>query len=129
VSHDRALLDAIAERTLAIEDGELRGYDGGWAEMLRRREERAARASVPEPRPAKARAKPERVAHKPRPSELEKIEGEIAAREAEVAELEAKLATDWSDVEVLAAHKLARDALTALLERWEALFEAQAERT
>src|SRR5581483_440830 len=29
VSHDRALLDAIAERTLAIEDGELHAYDGG----------------------------------------------------------------------------------------------------
>src|SRR5262249_24808007 len=38
VSHDRALLDAIAERTLAIEDGELRTYDGGWAELLRARE-------------------------------------------------------------------------------------------
>src|SRR5207237_1159167 len=43
VSHDRALLDAIAERTLAIEDGELRAYDGGWAELLRVREEREAR--------------------------------------------------------------------------------------
>src|SRR6476469_1397172 len=48
VSHDRALLDAIAERTLAIEDCELHSYEGGWAEMLRRREEREARAK-PEP--------------------------------------------------------------------------------
>src|SRR4029077_19277121 len=54
VSHDRALLDAIAERTLAIEDGELHGYDGGWAEMLRRREERAAIAVAPAPKPVKA---------------------------------------------------------------------------
>ena len=51
VSHDRALLDAVAERTLAIEDGELHAYDGGWAEMLRRREERGARtAAAPEPK-------------------------------------------------------------------------------
>ncbi len=126
VSHDRALLDAIAERTLAIEEGELHGYDGGWAEMLRRREERAARAVAPEPKPAKA-PKP-KPTPKPRKSELERIEVEIAAREAEVAQLETKLAEDWSDVEVLAAHKLARDALKALLERWEALFEAQTER-
>jgi ATP-binding cassette subfamily F protein 3 len=130
VSHDRALLDAIAERTLAIEDGELHGYDGGWAEMLRRRDERAARAATPERKPAKvlrkaAAPKPKRVAQ----SELVKIEAEIAAREVEVAELEAKLAQDWSDVDLLAAHTLARDALKALLERWEALFEAQAERT
>src|SRR5262249_59345588 len=32
VSHDRALLDAVAERTLAIEDGAVNSYDGGWAE-------------------------------------------------------------------------------------------------
>jgi len=126
VSHDRALLDAIAERTLAIEDGELHAYDGGWAEMLRRREERAAReAPPPQPKPPKAKPAPKQ---RPRPSELERIESEIAAREAEVAELERKLAEDWSDVDVLAAHKLARDALTSLLERWEALFEAQTER-
>src|SRR5665647_3974964 len=72
VSHDRALLDGIAERTLAIEDGELHAYDGGWAEMLRRREERAARASAPKPEPKqekRPKAKPQR-ATKPRPSEL-----------------------------------------------------------
>src|SRR5207248_1775906 len=31
VSHDRALLDAVAERTLAIDGRELHSYDGGWA--------------------------------------------------------------------------------------------------
>src|SRR2546426_4189221 len=39
VSHDRALLDAVAERTIAIEDRQLNSYDGGWAEYVRRREE------------------------------------------------------------------------------------------
>jgi ATP-binding cassette, subfamily F, member 3 len=121
VSHDRALLDAIAERTLAIEEAELHAYDGGWAEMLRRREQRAAAVAVPEPKPVKAaRAK---AAPKPRPSELQRIEAEIATQEATVAELEEKLAKDWSDVETLAAHKRSRDALQALLERWEQLFE------
>jgi hypothetical protein len=51
------------------------------------------------------------------------VETEISAREAEVAELELKLAEDWSNVDVLAAHKRSRDALQALLERWEELFE------
>jgi hypothetical protein len=70
-------------------------------------------------RPPKPRAR--------RPSELERVESEIAVREAEVRELEAKLAADWSDVETLAAHKRSRDALQALLERWETLFaQAQA---
>ncbi len=125
VSHDRALLDAIAERTLAIEDGELRAYDGGWAELLRVREEREARAK-PEPpvERAKPAAKPRTAKPKARrPSALERIEAEIAVREAEVAELEKKLAEDWTDVDVLAAHKRSRDALTALLQRWEQLFE------
>jgi ATP-binding cassette subfamily F protein 3 len=126
VSHDRALLDAIAERTLAIEDGKLCAYDGGWAELLRRREERQARAK-PEPPVERVKPKPPKpkaaAAKKPRSSELERIEAEIAAREAEVAELERKLAEDWTDVDVLAAHKRSRDALTALLERWEQLFD------
>jgi ATP-binding cassette, subfamily F, member 3 len=121
VSHDRALLDAVAERTLAIEDGELHSYDGGWAEMLRRREERSARAVKPEPKVERKR-KPAKAAPK-RPSELEQIEAEISAREAEVADLERRLASDWSDVETLAAHKQARDSLQALLTRWEDLFE------
>ncbi|MBV8256457.1 MAG: ABC-F family ATP-binding cassette domain-containing protein, partial [Actinobacteria bacterium] len=122
VSHDRALLDAVAERTLAIEDGELHGYDGGWAEMLRRREERAAREAPP-PEPAKPKSAKPRPAPRPKRSELDRVEAEIAAREAEVAQLEEKLAADWNDVDTLAAHRRSRDALTALLERWEALFE------
>jgi ATP-binding cassette subfamily F protein 3 len=128
VSHDRALLDAIAERTLAIEDKELHSYDGSWAELLRRREERAAREKPKPPpppveRPKQAPKPKPSASKKRRPGELERIEAEIAAREAEVAQLEAKLADDWTDVDVLAAHKRSRDALTALLARWEQLFD------
>jgi ATP-binding cassette subfamily F protein 3 len=39
VSHDRALLDAVGTRTVAVEDGSLRSYAGGWAEYVRAREE------------------------------------------------------------------------------------------
>ena len=93
--------------------------------MLRRREERAARtAPKAEPKPQK-QPKP-KPAPRPRVSELQKVEAEIATREAEVAELEQRLAADWSNVDALAAHKRSRDALSALLERWEELFEAQA---
>ena len=45
VSHDRALLDAVGTRTIAVEDGTLQSYAGGWAEYLRAREERR---SLPE---------------------------------------------------------------------------------
>jgi ATP-binding cassette subfamily F protein 3 len=40
VSHDRALLDAVGTRTIAVEDGTLHSYAGGWAEYVRAREER-----------------------------------------------------------------------------------------
>ncbi len=120
VSHDRALLDAIAERTLAIEDGTIRAYDGGWAEMSRRREEREAPPPPPprKPKPARPAPPPAR-----RPSELERLEQEIAACEAEVAGLEAKLAEDWGNVETLQEHAARREALRAMIARWEELFE------
>jgi hypothetical protein len=57
------------------------------------------------------------------PSELDLVEAQIAATEARVSELEGKLAEDWADMEVLSAHRAARDELKALLGRWELLFE------
>ncbi len=122
VSHDRALLDGIAERTLAIEHGTLNSYDGGWAEYTRRREQVDAPAPSPDPEPKKAKPRPA----KPRPkraTELERIETQIAEGEERVADLERQLADDWSDMAKLSAHRKARDELQALLERWEQLFE------
>ena len=123
VSHDRALLDAVAQRTLAIEDKRLNSYDGGWAEYVRLREARL----TPPPAPAAIEQKAPKVrtrAPRPQsPSELERIEAEIAERERSVAELERRLADNWNDVETLAAHRRARDELQALLERWETAFE------
>jgi ATP-binding cassette, subfamily F, member 3 len=40
VSHDRALLDAVGTRTVAVEDGALHSYVGGWPEYVRVRDER-----------------------------------------------------------------------------------------
>jgi ATP-binding cassette subfamily F protein 3 len=121
VSHDRALLDAAAQRTLAIEDRQLNSYDGGWADYVRAREARA----LPPPPPPPAEPKPVKVAkpRKPAPSELERIEAQIAERESAVADLERRLAEDWNDVETLAAHRQARDELQSLLQRWETAFE------
>ena len=41
ISHDRALLDAVGTRTVALEDQTLHSYVGGWPEYVRVREERA----------------------------------------------------------------------------------------
>ena len=126
VSHDRALLDAVAERTLAIEDGALVSSSGGWAEYLRRRAPEPA-AAEPRPKPPKP-DKPKAERPRPRgPSPLELVEREIARCEERVAELEGRLAQDWANIDLVAAHRAAREDLAALIGRWEALFdEAQA---
>jgi ATP-binding cassette subfamily F protein 3 len=120
VSHDRALLDAVAHRLLAIEDGALRSFDGGWAEYAQYRAEPEAAAPQPRARKEKPRPQRERV---PRPSELERLEAQISNQEEAVADLERRLADDWSDVDALAAHRQARDELQSLISRWEQLFE------
>ncbi|MBA3808106.1 MAG: ABC-F family ATP-binding cassette domain-containing protein [Solirubrobacterales bacterium] len=40
VSHDRALLDAVGTRTVAVEERSLHSYAGGWPEYVRVRDER-----------------------------------------------------------------------------------------
>ena len=47
VSHDRALLDAVGARTIAIEEGRLHSHPGGWADYLRERAERRAAEESP----------------------------------------------------------------------------------
>ena len=47
VSHDRALLDAVGTRTVAVEDRSLHSYVGGWPEYVRVRDERRAAGTGP----------------------------------------------------------------------------------
>ena len=125
VSHDRAILDAVPQRIVAIEGHALHSYDGGWADLVREREERQPPpAARPAPVARERRVRPRRQG----PTELERVEERIGRLEAQVAELEARLAADWTNMDVLAAHTAAREELQATLERWEVLFaEAQAE--
>jgi ATP-binding cassette, subfamily F, member 3 len=124
VSHDRALIDAVAHRTAAVEDGTVRIYDGGWADLVRTREEREEPRVEPPPKPEKPRATP---TPKRGPDPLAAVEAEIEAAEGRVAELEARLAEDWENSEAIAAHKRAREDLQALLAHWETLLEEVAE--
>jgi len=124
VSHDRALLDAVGTRTVALQAGALRSYVGGWAEYLRARDERA---SEPAPEPAKPAAK--RTRRSPRPPQngrrRERLEQEIEAAEATLAALEDELADPaaWAGPEATARstarHEQAKRAVEELYERWE----------
>ncbi len=121
VTHDRALLDAVSGRLIALENGQLRTYMGGWAEYRDRDEEIEAAAPAKPAKPARPAARP----GKPKASPVELVERDIEKAEARVADLERQLAENWSDAKLLADHTAARNELEKLLERWETLFAEQ----
>jgi len=126
VSHDRALLDAVASRLLAVAERGIASYPGGWADYARAQESEPAAAGPPPPAKPK-RERPKRPAREG-PTPLELVEQEVARAEARLAEVEGKLAEDWGDVRLADEHRSARAELEALLGRWESMFE-QAQRS
>jgi ATP-binding cassette, subfamily F, member 3 len=128
ISHDRALLDAVGSRTVAIEDGTLRSYVGGWPEYLRVREERAeAERAAKRAKPAPVRKPVPQGPSKNRQQHAARLEAEIEAAEAELKALEDELADPgaWNDpraaADSSARHERAKRALQELYERWEAV--------
>lgn len=127
ISHDRALLDAVGSRTIAVEEGTLRSYIGGWPEYVRVREERleaerqAKRAKPPAPRKAPPPAGPSKNAKQ----QAQRLEAEIEAAEATLRALEEELAdpTAWNDPrsaeKSTRRHAEAKRRLEALYARWE----------
>jgi ATP-binding cassette, subfamily F, member 3 len=113
ISHDRALLDAVGSRTIAIEDQTLHSYVGGWPEYVRVREERAelertakarAKADAKQPRSANGRSKPApapavKPPSKNRERQARRLETEIEKAEAQLAAIEQELADPqaWND--------------------------------
>ena len=135
VSHDRALLDAVGTRTVALEDQTLHSYVGGWPEYVRVREERAdadrvakrtknvvvEKAPVPaSPQPVKPRSKNEQARAKKLEADIEKAEAALAALEVELADPGA-----WNDPRSAAKsterHAAAKKTLEELYARWEAV--------
>jgi ATP-binding cassette subfamily F protein 3 len=128
ISHDRALLEAVGQRTIVLDGRRLRTYPGGWVEY--RRAEELARAEAREPR--RAPRKPPRSAgpSKNRRAELERLEREVERTEAALVELEAELSdpAHWStparSERSTGRHERARRARDEAYARWEAAAEA-----
>jgi ATP-binding cassette subfamily F protein 3 len=141
VSHDRALLDAVGSRTVAVEDGTLRTYVGGWPEYLRVREERKAKPKAapkkqPAPQPKAATPKPAKAKangngngggkSKNERKRLRELEREVEQAEAVLQKLEAELAAPdaWATPEASVAaterHREAKRAVEEAYARWEA---------
>ena len=145
VTHDRALLDAVGSRTIAVEDFALRSYVGGWPEYARVREERKALglppSAPPPPRangaPPKSAASPE-ATEKPKPAgpsknrlrEQERLERAVEQAEAALAIVEDELAepkawaTKYESAKSTARHTAAKRAVEEAYEALEA-FEAK----
>src|SRR5215213_7604438 len=106
ISHDRALLDAVGTRTIAVEDRTLHSYVGGWPEYVRVREERAEAEREAKARGKAAKTGTARPAPDPAPAQSKhqakrarNLETEIEQAEATLAELERELAdaSAWND--------------------------------
>jgi ATP-binding cassette subfamily F protein 3 len=151
VSHDRALLDAIGTRTIALEDSELHSYVGGWPEYLRVRAERAKAPAPAKPAKPSKPSKPAKASKASTPAEApagsgdaaprkrtppkgksggrgqRSLEAEIEAAEAALRVVEDELAdpSAWSTPEATARstarHDEAKRAVAELYERWEAV--------
>ncbi len=130
VSHDRALLDAVGTRTIAVEDGTLRSYSGGWAEYLRVRAERLAsnggRSGVGSGGAVSGRGRSRPAG--PSKNQLrrrEELERRIEEAEAALAAVEDELGdpSAWADPARAASsserHEAARRAVDSLYAEWE----------
>ena len=150
VTHDRALLDAVGTRTIAVEDYALRSYVGGWAEYAPRARgaqgagavavvgaaaRRPTNGAAAAPKEPAAKAKP-REAPKPdgpsknRVREQARLERAVEQAEAALAALEEELAdpkawaTKYESAKSTARHTAAKRAVEEAYEALEA-FEAK----
>jgi ATP-binding cassette subfamily F protein 3 len=149
VSHDRALLDAVGTRTVAVERRALHSYLGGWPEYSRVREERRAAGLSPDgsdseappapavqrkadavsPEPRKRKPAPAKGPSKNRLSEQQKAERAIEAAEASMRALEDELAdpaawaTRYEAAKSEARHTAARRAVEDAYARLETLID------
>ena len=145
VSHDRALLDAVGSRTVAVEDGTLRSYVGGWPEYVRVREERKAKPAKPSAKTPAPKAAPARRRRRRRTSRSAKASGNGngASKNARRAPARARArgraggvragaargrssrtpdawATPEASAEATERHRAAKRAVEEAYSRWEA---------
>ena len=142
VSHDRALIDAVATRTLAIEDGTLVARDGGWADLLQARA--GARAAGHEAAPPAGPRQPATASpptdHPGSPGarsakggagrRVRQLETKIHRLEAELAALDTQLADPGTARDHVRSSKLGdqyrklQEELSWALADWEDAAEA-----
>ncbi len=138
VSHDRALIEALATRTLAIEDGRLVAREGAFGDYARATEAARPREPAAAPKPAKPKPAAPAKVRKPGPAsrparrpsqraarEARRLEVEIAAAEERLGAIEARLsqpdgyADDAALVDDGREHQRLQQEIAYLYREWE----------
>ncbi|MFL6041971.1 MAG: ATP-binding cassette domain-containing protein, partial [Gaiellales bacterium] len=132
VSHDRALIEALATRTIAIEDGRLRLRDGAFGEYARDHEPvvdggggRPKAKPQKQPPPKRREEPPKRRPSQRTQRETRRIEQAIEQLEEQIGAIETRLAEPdaYADHEALAddgrRHQQLQEELASLYRQWE----------
>ena len=130
VSHDRFLLDKLAESIFEVRDGQVLRYTGNWSDWQQKRREEQAEA-VPQavrPRPAQERRRERKLKFSFKEQrEYETIDEDLARLEEAIRQCEAEQADCGSDYVKLQEIQERQQALEAQLEekteRWVYLNE------
>ncbi|AWN24624.1 ABC transporter ATP-binding protein [Deinococcus irradiatisoli] len=127
VSHDRRLIEHLADRIWLIEDGQFYEYPGGWQYYLEKHRPAAKEVvtKVTAPRQNPANPKGKGLWHLKR--EVEKLESEVGELEAKLAQAQARLAQAGPDADFAALGHEAAELEAQLLTVMEAWEQAQAE--
>lgn len=126
VSHDRYLIDRLATRVWAVEDGTIKVYQGNYGDYLRQRERatpqpevvepaqpaKSARASTPSPAPRQGNRLSDR--------ERRRLQQELSAAERTISRLEQRL-NELNDDLALATIEQDIEAITRLGNEYEAV--------
>ena len=132
VSHDRALIDALATQVWIIAEGQLSAFRGNYGEYLESCERRAAMPAAETGRPQKARPKappPQERRRRESLARLKALEEEIAALEARRQALEAEMSQASEErrlgrlVELAREHEALQRQLSARYQEWAEVAE------
>ncbi len=130
VSHDRYLLNKIADRIVEIRDGKAYEYKGNYDDYLKAREIEKAdelNAAVPSPKPVEKkqyRTKSQRAEDVRKKQEIAELEKSIADLEKEIADAEALICQPEIAADYLKMDELCRgldeskNRLNELMDKW-----------
>ena len=128
VSHDRFLLDKLAEQVFEVRDGEVLRYSGNWSDWKAKRKEEEAPVKAEKPKAAQERPRERKLKFSFKEQrEFETIDEDLAALEQQIRECEEAQGACGSDYvklqELQAKQAELEAALEEKTERWMYLTE------